>query len=71
MSAALAGCSSKPVEVVETREAMSTIVTVRVAAASDAKAREALKAAWQEMDFGIAGLVMVAAAAFLARRRRG
>jgi len=52
----LAGCSSQPVEVVETREAMSTLITVHVVGPSDAKAHEALAAAWQEMDLGIATL---------------
>ena len=49
-----AGCSGKPVEVVEGRPAMDTVVTVRAIAPSDAVARQALDAAWQEMDLCVA-----------------
>jgi len=49
-----AGCAPpEPVEVIETREAMNTLVTVRAVAVSDAAARRALDAAWKEMDEGI------------------
>jgi len=47
------GCESKPVEVVETRVAMNTLVTVRVIAPAEPAAREALAAAWKEMEAGI------------------
>jgi thiamine biosynthesis lipoprotein len=46
-----AGCApQKPVELVETREGMTTEVTVRVVAVSRPAAERALAAAWQEMD---------------------
>jgi len=49
-----AGCAPRePVEVIETREAMNTLVTVRAVAVSDSAARRALDAAWKEMDEGI------------------
>jgi len=49
-----AGCAPRePVEVIETREAMNTLVTVRAVAVSDSAARRALNAAWKEMDEGI------------------
>ena len=49
-----AGCAPRePVEVIETREAMNTLVTVRAVAVSDIAARRALDAAWMEMDEGI------------------
>ena len=52
-----AGCAPRePVEVIETREAMNTLVTVRAVAVSDSAARRALDAAWKEMDEGIARL---------------
>lgn len=52
-----AGCAPRePVEVIETREAMNTLVTVRAVAASDAATRCALDAAWKEMDECIARL---------------
>jgi len=51
---AAAGCAPRePVEVIETREAMNTLVTVRAVAVSDSAARRALDAAWKEMDEGI------------------
>jgi len=46
-----AGCAPRePVEVMETREAMNTLLTVRAVAGSDIAARRALDAAWKEMD---------------------
>jgi thiamine biosynthesis lipoprotein len=45
-----AGCAPQPVEVTETREAMDTVVTVTAIAPTDAVARRAIAAAWQEMD---------------------
>jgi len=45
-----AGCAREPVEKVETREAMNTVITVRVVAHSDLIARRALDDAWKEMD---------------------
>ena len=49
-----AGCAPpEPVEVIETREAMNTLVTVRAVAVSDSAARRALDAAWKEMEEGI------------------
>jgi len=46
-----AGCAPRePVEVMETREAMNTLLTVRAVAVSDIAARRALDAAWKEMD---------------------
>ena len=45
-----AGCARRPVEKVETREAMNTVVTVRVVAPSNPIARRALDEAWKEMD---------------------
>jgi thiamine biosynthesis lipoprotein len=49
-----AGCAPpEPVEVIEIREAMNTLVTVRAVAVSDSAARRALDAAWKEMDEGI------------------
>jgi len=54
---AAAGCTPpEPVEVIEIREAMNTLVTVRAVAVSDSAARRALDAAWKEMDEGIARL---------------
>jgi thiamine biosynthesis lipoprotein len=50
--ALLAGCSAKPVELVETRAAMNTEVAVRAIAPTEAVARRALDAAWKEMDLG-------------------
>jgi len=50
------GCAPKPVEIVETRAAMDTLVTMRVVAPSEAQARVALDAAWKEMELGIAKL---------------
>ena len=50
---AAAGCKSKPVEVVEIRVAMNTLVTARVVAPSETLARDALAAAWKEMETGI------------------
>jgi len=50
------GCSPQPVEVTETRDAMSTQVTVRVIAPTEAVARRALAAAWKEMDLCISCL---------------
>jgi len=46
----LAGCASPAVEVVETRDAMDTQVTVTAVAPTDAVARRAIAAAWKEMD---------------------
>ncbi len=51
-----AGCSGKPVEVVETRPAMDTEVMVRVVARNEATARRALALAWAEMDLCAAKL---------------
>ena len=48
---ALAGCARKPVELVESREAMDTLVTVRAIAPDSKTARAAIDAAWKEMDF--------------------
>ena len=45
-----AGCAPQPVEMSETREAMSTQVTVTAIASAEAVARRAIAAAWQEMD---------------------
>ncbi|MGB2780613.1 MAG: FAD:protein FMN transferase [Phycisphaerae bacterium] len=54
LALAAVGCAPPaPVEIIETREAMSTEVTVRVVAVSDPAARRALDAAWKEMDEGI------------------
>jgi thiamine biosynthesis lipoprotein len=47
------GCAPQPVEVTETREAMTTVVTVTAIAPTDAVARRAIAAAWQEMDLCI------------------
>jgi thiamine biosynthesis lipoprotein len=52
----LAGCASQPVEVTETRDAMSTQVTVRAVAPTEAVARRAIAAAWKEMDLCISCL---------------
>ena len=52
----VAGCSGKPVEVVETRPAMDTEVMVRVVARNEATARRALGLAWAEMDLCAAKL---------------
>jgi thiamine biosynthesis lipoprotein len=49
-----AGCApSEPVELIETREAMTTEVTIRVIAVSRPAAERALEAAWREMDEGV------------------
>ncbi len=45
-----AGCSKPPVELVETRPAMTTEITVRVIARDEAAARRCLEAAWREME---------------------
>jgi len=50
LAAALAGCAVKPVELVESRPAMNTEVTVRAIGPSEKTARRALDAAWKEMD---------------------
>lgn len=50
LAAAAAGCSGPSVELVETRESMSTEVRVRAVAPDDATARRAIEAAWKEMD---------------------
>jgi len=44
------GCSGKPVELTETRQAMDTEVTVHAIAPNEPVARRTLRAAWQEMD---------------------
>jgi thiamine biosynthesis lipoprotein len=46
----LAGCGGPPVEVVETRLAMDTQVTVRAIGPTEVVARAAVAAAWREMD---------------------
>jgi len=46
----LAGCGGEPVELVETRAAMSTEITVRVIAPDEATARTSIEAAWREME---------------------
>jgi len=52
----LAGCASKPVEVTETRDAMSTQVTVTAIAPTEAISRRAIAAAWKEMGLCISCL---------------
>ncbi len=47
---ALAGCAPEPVELVETRPAMTTEITVRVVAPDEPTARTCLEAAWREME---------------------
>jgi len=46
----LAGCGGEPVELVETRPAMTTEITVRVVAPDERRARTCLEAAWREME---------------------
>jgi len=47
------GCSTVPIELVETHAAMDAKVTIRVVAPSDKAARVAADAAWKEMDLCI------------------
>jgi len=47
---ALAGCAAEPVELVETRPAMTTEITVRVVAPDERTARVCLESAWREME---------------------
>jgi thiamine biosynthesis lipoprotein ApbE len=56
LALAAAGCSGKPVEVIETRLAMDTEITIHTIAPTDALARKATAAAWQEMDLCIGRL---------------
>ena len=44
------GCGPQPVELSETRDPMDTVVTVTAIAPTEAVARRAIAAAWQEMD---------------------
>jgi len=46
----LAGCGREPVELVETRAAMTTEITVRVIAPNERTARTCLESAWREME---------------------
>ncbi|MFO8013352.1 MAG: FAD:protein FMN transferase [Phycisphaerae bacterium] len=46
----LAGCADQSVELVETRAAMTTEITVRVVAPDERTARTCLEAAWREME---------------------
>ncbi|MEA3367417.1 MAG: FAD:protein FMN transferase, partial [Planctomycetota bacterium] len=46
----LAGCGGEPVELVETRPAMTTEITVRVVAPDERTARVCLESAWREME---------------------
>ena len=47
---ASAGCGGEPVELVETRAAISTEITVRVVAADEATALACMESAWREME---------------------
>ncbi len=51
LAALLAGCGPAPVEVVDIRAAMNTVVTVRAVAPDGDTAQSALEAAWEEMAF--------------------
>jgi len=46
----MAGCGGEPVELVETRPAMTTEITVRVIAPDERRTRTCLEAAWREME---------------------
>jgi len=46
----LAGCAPEPVELVETRPAMTTEITVRVVAPDERTARVCIESAWREME---------------------
>ena len=68
--AVAAGCSGGPAEVVERRESMSTVVTVRAIGPTERVARRAVEAAWAEMDACAGRLNRHAAGSDVARVNR-